>query len=213
MTSLKNPYVRVQRNGALSYGGSQMWSENKSIQVCGCGPVAALDTVLYLSGQNEHAMSLDDYNRELARLCRKYFPLVRPFGINGLLLAVGMNRLLREYGLPYRSFWAVSGGKFWDRIEELLRQDIPAVFSVGPNFPALWEKHRLTFYNKTPDGRYSPSSSAKAHYVCATGIDEEWLRISSWGRCYYIRRAEFDEYVRRHSASLVSNILMLRKLR
>lgn len=213
MIGLKHPYVRVLRNGSLSYGGSQMWSEDPTIRICGCGPVAALDTVLYLSGQNEHPISFDDYNRELSRLCRRYFPLIRPFGINGLFLAAGMNRLLRAYGLPYRSFWAVSGVRLWDRMEELLRQDIPVIFSVGPNFPALWEKHRLPFYAKTPDGRYSPTSSARSHYICATAMDEDWLRISSWGHCYYIRRGEFDDYVRRHSTSLVSNILMLRKVR
>lgn len=213
MIALKQPYVRVQKNGIVSYGGSQMWNESKSIRVCGCGPVAALDTVLYLSGQSADPIPQEDYNRELAKLCRKYFPLIQPFGINGLLLAVGMNRLLRKYGLPYRSFWAVSGGRFWDRMEELLGQDIPVIFSVGPSFPAVWEKHRLTFYVKKADGSYTPASSARAHYVCATGLDEEWLRISSWGRMYYVRRDEFDDYVRKHSASLVSNILMLRKTR
>ncbi len=212
MISLKKPYVRVMRNGVLSYGGSQMWSDSKTIQICGCGPVAALDTVLYLSAQQE-PLTQEQYNRELALLCRKYFPLIRPFGINGISLALGMNRLLRKYDLPYRAFWAVSRGKFWDRIEELLRQDIPAIFSVGPNFPALWEKHRLTFYAKSPDGRYSPASSAKAHYICATGMDDEWLRISSWGREYYVRREEYSEYIRRHSTSLVSNVLMLRHIR
>ena len=213
MTSLKHPYVQVLRNGTLSYGGSQMWSENKTIRLCGCGPVAALDTLLYLTGRNTQPIPFDEYDRKLSDLCRKYFPLIRPFGINGLFLAVGMNRLLRKYDLPYRAFWAISGGLFWKRVEDLLLQDVPVIFSVGPNFPAVWEKHRLTFYTRTPDGRCRPSSSAKSHYVCATGIDEEWLRISSWGHCYYIRRAEFTEYVRRHSASVVSNILMLRKIR
>ena len=61
------------------------------------------------------------------------------------------------------------------------------------------------------DGSYVPSSSAIAHYVTATGCDGDWLRISSWGSEYYIKRSEYDDYVRRHSASLVSNILMLRK--
>jgi hypothetical protein len=213
MISLKQPYVRIRRNGALSYGGSQMWNENKNIRVCGCGAVAALDTVLYLSGRKNEPMSPEEYNRELALLCRKYFPLLPPFGINGLSLALGMNLLLRKEGLPYRAFWAVSGSKFWDRIEELLQQDIPAIFSIGPNFPAVWGKQRLTFYVKSPDGRYTPASSARAHYVCATGLDKEWLHISSWGRAYFIRRAEFDEYVKKHSLALVSNILMLRKTR
>lgn len=211
MISLKNPYVRVSRNGALSYGGSQMWSDSRTIRTCGCGPVAALDTLLYLSGRQNEPISDEEYMRELTQLSRHYFPLIHPFGINGLLLAVGMNRVLKKNHLPYRAFWAVSGWKFWDRIQALLEQDIPAIFSIGPNFPAVWGKHRLTFYVLKADGSFAPAASTQAHYVCATGLDENWLRISSWGRAYFINRAEFDEYVKKHSAALVSNILMLRK--
>ena len=157
-------------------------------------------------------MSLAEYNRTLEDMCKRYFPLVKPLGINGLMLAAGMNRLLRKYRLPYRAFWAVSGRKFGPRVEGLLQQDLPVIFSVGPNFPAVWQKHRLTFYRKTADGVYVPSSSAKSHYITATGIDPEWLRISSWGTEYYINRREYDEYIHKHSTSLVSNILMLRRI-
>ena len=212
MLSLNRKYIQVERNGRLSYGGSQMWSPNKTIRVCGCGPVAVLDTVLYLSGRQSGGMSMEDYNRELAALCRSYFPLIRPVGINGVLLALGMNRLLRKYKLPYRAVWAVSAGKFWPRLESLLSQDIPVIFSVGPNFPALWKKHRLSLYRRRPDGSYFAASSAVAHYITATGFDGTWLRVSSWGGEYYINRAEYDEYIRRHSASLVSNMLMLRRI-
>ena len=211
MPDLQKPYVRIQKNGIRSYGGSQMWSSNRTIRVCGCGPVAVLDTVLYLSGRQAEGMSMEDYDRELSALCRSYFPLIRPVGINGLFLAAGMNLLLRKYKLPYRAFWAVSGGKFWSRMEDLLNQDIPVIFSIGPNFPAVWKNHRLTLYRKQPDGFFSPASSAVAHYITATGLDETWLRISSWGGEYYINRAEYDDYVRKHSAALVSNMLMLRR--
>jgi hypothetical protein len=211
MRSLQREYVRIERDGKLSYGGNQMWAEDKTLQLCGCGPVAVLDTILYLTGKQEKPISLEEYNRELKKLSRAYLPLIRPFGINGILLAVGMNLLLRRYKLPYRAFWAVSGRKFWDRVEELLAQDLPVIFSVGPNFPAIWRKHRLTFYARRADGSYYPAASAKSHYITATGCDEEWLRISSWGREYYIRRQEYDEYIRKYSAYLVSNVLMLRK--
>ena len=212
MLSLSKKYIQVERNGRLSYGGSQMWSENQTVKVCGCGPVAVLDTLLYLTNRQDRPMRLEEYNRTLEEMSRRYFPLVRPFGINGLMLAAGMNRLLRRYHLPYRAFWAVSGRKFWPRVEDLLRQDLPVIFSVGPNFPAVWQKHRLTFYRKSADGAYIPSSSAKSHYITATGIDPEWLRISSWGTEYYINRKEYDDYIRKHSTSIVSNILMLRRI-
>lgn len=213
MQNLKKPYVQVKRSSLSSYGGSQMWSSKKSVRLCGCGPVAVFDTILYLTGRQKEAIPEEEYNRELLALCRRYFPVLLPFGVNGFHLAVGMNLLLRRHGLPYRAYWAVSGRKFWDRISSLLEQDIPAVFSIGPNFPAVWSKHTLPLYRRQEDGGYRQSASAIAHYVTATGIDEEWLRISSWGEEYYIRRREYDEYVKKHSAALVSNILMLRKTR
>lgn len=213
MLGLRREYVRVIRNGRLSYGGSQMWSNSKTVQVCGCGPVAVLDMVLYLTGRQEKPIPLETYNQELEKLSHSCFPLIRPYGINGLLLAAGTNLLLRKYKLPYTAFWAVSGKKFWNRLEELLSQDIPAVFSVGPNFPAIWQKHRLQFYGKRADGTYYPACSVKSHYITATGCDEKWLRISSWGREYYINREEYDAYIKKHSAAAVCNILMLRRNR
>lgn len=212
MISLSKDYVRIERNGKMSYGGSQMWFDNSAIRVCGCGPVAVFDTLLYLTNRQKGTLSLEEYKRQLEEVSRRYFPLIKPFGINGILLAAGTNRILRRYHLPYRTFWAVSGRKFWPRVEDLLRQDLPVVFSVGPNFPAIWQKNRLTFYQKQANGSYVPVSSAKSHYITATGIDEEWLRISSWGNEYYIKRQEYDEYIRRHSTSIVSNILMFRKI-
>ena len=211
MLSLNRNYIQVERNGRLSYGGSQMWSDNPTVKICGCGPVAVLDTLLYLTHRQESPMSLAEYNRMLEEMSKRYFPLVRPFGINGLLLAAGMNRLLRRYRLPYRAFWAISGRKFWSRVEELLCQDLPVIFSVGPNFPAVWQKHRLTFYRKTAEGLYIPASSAKSHYITATGIDQDWLRISSWGRRYYVNRKEFEHYARRKSIPLVGNILYIER--
>ena len=45
-----------------------------------------------------------------------------------------------------------------------------------------------------------------------TGIDEKCLKISSWGREYYIDREEYMSYIRRHSGSLVSNIVKIRSV-
>ena len=55
-----------------------------------------------------------------------------------------------------------------------------------------------------------PAARTRAHYVIVTGIAGEWLRISSWGRMYYIRIAEYEDYVRRYSCPLFSNICFIR---
>ena len=127
-----------------------------------------------------------------------------------MLLAVGVNRLFHRYSLPYHSAWAWSGDLLWDRVTEMLMHDLPVILSIGPNFPAVWQKDRLPFYIRRGAERYVPASSAKSHYVIVTGLDETWARISSWGREFYINRREYDDFVRRHSSSLFSNILYIK---
>lgn len=211
MLSLRRSYPGVLKSNTVSYGGSQMWSEKKIIRECGCGPVAALDLLHYLTDTDTSTpLSLDRYNEELSYLCRRYLPLIPKSGLNGLTLAFGVNRLFHERGLPYRAIWAISGSRLWDRIWEMLMHDLPVILSIGPNFPVLWQKERLCFYTRRRDGGYVPSAAAKSHYVTVTGMDPDWLRISSWGREYYISRKEYEEFVKRHSSYLFSNLLYIK---
>ena len=210
--SLRGTYPRVRNDGRLTYGGSQMLAESKLIRGCGCGPVAALDLLHYLcDGDDAPPLPLDHYNKELESLCRSYFPLIPQSGINGLMLALGVNRLFLRRHLPCRAVWAVSGSRLWERVREMLVNDLPVILSIGPNFPAVWKKDRLPFYSRRDDGSYVRSSSAKSHYVTVTGLDDEWARISSWGREYYIRRSEYDDFVKRHSSQVFSNILYIKR--
>ena len=212
MLTLRRPYPQVQAGARIGYGGNQMWAENENIRQCGCGPVAALDLLHYLSPDDSRSpLPLYAYNAELQMICRRYLPLIPRSGINGLMLAVGVNRLFHHRGLPYYAVWACSGGRLWERVREMLEQDIPVILAVGPNFPLVWQKNRLRFYIKTADGAFCPASAAKSHYVTVTGMDDDWLRIASWGREYYISKREYEAYIRRHSSYLFSNILYIRR--
>ena len=213
MLGLKYPYLHVSDGVRLSYGGSQMRSGRAVIRKCGCGPVAAVDTIWYLEhrGQTE-AVNLSDYNAVLSAYCSRYFPLIPPFGINGFVFAVGLNRLLFEHRLPYRAYWMLSGARLWARVEDMLSRDLPVILSVGPNFPAFWQNNRLHFYIKAPDGSYRKAAATKGHFVTATGIDSDWVRISSWGREYYINRCEYDRYTKDNSHYAFSNLLYLREI-
>ena len=212
MLSLRSPFPRVRRGNQIVYGGNQMWSDRPMIQKVGCGPVAALDLLHYLSGDTgRQPLPLEDYNRELAVLCRRYLPLIPYSGINGVSLALGLNILFRRRGLPYHAAWAFSGTKLWDRVREMLERDVPVILSIGPNFPLIWQRERLPFYSYRPDGSFVRSSSAKSHYVTVTGIDDTWVRISSWGREFYINREEYDDFVRKHSTPLFSNVLYVKR--
>ena len=225
MTEIKNGYVCVFDGSEPSYGGSQMRSPDKSIARCGCGGVAALDLLLYLdryhcadsvpefraARQDEISLVLsnEQYQHLLKQLIRKYLPVIPPFGMNGITLAAGVNLFFHRHKMPYRARWGVSGKKIWQKAEEMLDKDIPVIMAVGPNFPFFWRDHKAAFYSETADGALCCAAQVKAHFVSLTGIDSELLKISSWGRMYYVRRREFETYVRRYSINYFSSILYI----
>ncbi len=47
--TLKGEYISVLKDGRLSYGGSQRWSDSPVLRGYGCGVIAALDLLLYLA--------------------------------------------------------------------------------------------------------------------------------------------------------------------
>ena len=222
MLELQHPYISVDIHGKLSYGGGQQYSNDPMIRRCGCGIIAATDLLLYLSAWHPHGaiayfdellesrpISFPSYTRCISRIHQRYFPMIPYAGINGLMLMAGVQRFLHEQKMPYSARWCFSPGSLWSRTETMLRQDIPVVMSVGPNFPQIWGSRRVGFYIKTGDGSFIPSAGAKQHYFTVTGMDKDWLRISSWGRQYYIFRKDFEEYVHRYSLSFVSNVLLV----
>jgi hypothetical protein len=221
---LKHPYLSVAYAQGESYGGSQSQQPDRTEQAVGCGVIAALDLLLYLSRFHGAPVSLiraealpgegplppEQYKR-LAHLLRKaYLPLVPGHGINGVLLALGLDRCFWKDRLPYRAFWGVPYRRLWDEMARMLDQDLPVILAVGPNFPLLWQRHALRLYRGTDEGA-AAGAAVHAHYLTVTGMDDAWLRVSSWGQLFYIRRSEFLSYVSAHSARLLSNILVLRR--
>ena len=222
--SLKHTYISVAADGTASYGGNQMRSANGTERAVGCGLIAGLDLLLYLSRYHlqdtpdaaplpfdGEAIPDERYWALVSSLRKKYLPLIPRHGINGLFLALGLNAWFLKHRFPFRAFWAVPYPRLWNSIRDMLERDLPVVISVGPNLPLIWQRHKLRFYIKTPSGSYLPGPQTLAHYVTVTGMDEEWLRVSSWGRMYYINCREYLLYVKEHSAKLVSNILVIRK--
>ncbi len=228
MLSLQNPYISIESDRGPSYGGSQLFSENHMLSRCGCGVIAAADALLYLARyHNPHQVSfLGDlpermpaplpcsaYNELIMRLRQRFFPLIPYLGINGVMLMTGMQSFFREYDYPYSARWCISRSRMWSRIERMLREDIPVIMSVGPNFPVLWGRHRACFYLQKIDGSLVPAAHVKAHYFTVTGMNDQWVRVSSWGRMLYLNRDEFETYVRENSAGFISNILSIESKR
>lgn len=223
MTQLKNPIVSVLHDGGATYGGSQRLFENDTMRRAGCGVVAAADLLLYLAlyhacptaltGKPEsNEISLENYIRLCEKLRRRYLPVIPRFGKTGVDLAIGLNAIFSHYRLPYRARWCAGQEKLFDRAEAMLSADIPVIISVGQNFPFAWGKEYLSLYTRRSDGSFVRSCGVKAHYMTLTGMDELWLRLSSWGREYYIRRSEYLSYSRLHSLSLTCNILLVEKI-
>ena len=211
---LRSPYVSIALPDGDSTGGSQMWSDRFAVKRCGCGAVAAYDLVLYLENRDgltfAYPGSRQEYCRELDKIQKKYFPVLYPNGINGLTLAAGLNRMLHDRHLPYHAFWGVSGKKIFHRIAGMLEKDIPVILAIGPNFPYVWHKNKLKLYQKNGAGKFVRTATVKGHYVTVLELEEDWIRISSWGRSYYLRLSEFSDYVNFHSNYLISNIICVR---
>lgn len=223
MQELKHPYITVAKEHKHFYGGSQMLSASPNMREVGCGVIAALDLLLYLCRFHEGCGSgffaeaaadgvidSEEYDALAQRLSRRYFPLIPKLGINGLMLAAGLNVFFRRYGFPLRARWGVGSRRLFEEIEEQLAQDLPVILSIGPNFPLIWKKDTLCFYLPGHEDGSGSACSVRAHYVTVTGIDGRYLHISSWGRPYLIDREEYLRYIRRSSGSLVSNFVHLR---
>ncbi len=213
---LYHPYPAVYTSEGMSVGGSQIWSGNRVVRKCGCGPVAAYDLYCYLknyhSGQPyDPARNTAEYCSRLEKVQRRYFPLLYPSGINGYLLTMGLNRLFHDSALPWHASWCSSGSLLFERIKAMLSEDIPVILSIGPNFPFFWQKHTLPLYQKNRRGILQRATAVCGHYVTVLAIDSDCMTVSSWGRQYIIRLDEYRAFVRKHSNSLFSNIVLIKK--
>lgn len=209
MPELKRPYPRIQYGETGSCGGNQGWFADGNFRRCGCGVVACADTLLYLRGRT--GLPREEYIHYVNSL-RKYFPLIPYRGIDGVRLAAGMNMCLRRASIPLRALWSASGRRFWDRLAAMLADDLPAILSIGPNFPRVWGAEELMLYRGAEDGGYVGAGRVKAHFLTATGLDGERIRVSSWGQELYIERAAYERYMRVSSTALLTNLLQLRRL-
>lgn len=225
MLQLKNRYIAVGTEQIRSFGGSQMLSASQNMREVGCGVIAALDLLLYLcrfhsgcggeffaEAAADGVIDREEYDALAQKLSRRYFPIIPKLGVNGLMLAAGLNLFFRRYGFPFRAAWGLGSRHLFETIEEQLAQDLPVILSVGPNFPLLWKKDTVCLYSAVPGSEPKSVCTVRAHYVTVTGIDEEWLTVSSWGRAYRISRKEYLGYIRRSSGSIVSNIVRLRRI-
>lgn len=221
--TLKHPFMRVQTEDGRSYGGNQSWLPHAYLRGAGCGVISATDTLLYMCSYHESCrkqrpdtdpdfLTKERYVETASAMAKRYFPVFPHFGINGLMLVLGMNFYFIHRKLPFRASWGVPAERLWATIDDMLDNDIPVILSVGPNFPKIWKKEKLPFYTKRADGAYIEAAKTKAHYVTVTERDGTWLTISSWGKKYYVNLMEYRAYIKRHSSGLVSNLVYIKSI-
>lgn len=219
--SLSRPIISVIHDGETSYGGSQRLFDDPTMRGYGCGVIGGADLLYYLAltrpqwaspytGRPDGSpVSFQSYERLCSRLRRDFMPIIPHFGKTGPALAAGLNLYFSRYGIPLRARWCVSHEKLFERIAGMLQADLPVIFSVGANFPNFFGKHRVKLYSRTADGCMRPTASTCGHFMTVTGLDDDFLRVSSWGREYYISRSEYLGYTKRYGSSITSNIMYL----
>lgn len=207
MKTLSKPFLKVKSKRETAYGGNQGWFSRGFLKKYGCGVVSAADVLLCLEGKTY--VTEEEFLEFAGMLWKYYFPVIPGWGMNGITLMCGLNRYFHKNGMNYRSFWCLSEKKMIARIDAMLDQGIPVIFSVGPNFPKIWGKEKLSLYRKDGQGNYAEAAKTKAHYMIITGRDGRWLEVSSWGKKYYIHKAEYDGYVKKFSSFLFSNIVCI----
>lgn len=244
-------FINVCDNNKVYYGGDQRWFRRNYMKRSACGVVACANIVACTGKAARSGMpascgiiaiadsgdssalniSMQDYMRLLKSISH-YLPVIPKAGINGITLTIGLNIYFRMKGIHLKARWGTFPSRIFKEIERMLSQGIPVILAIGPGFPFLQKKGKLTLYSKVhssnascskaanhcssssaisagSDSTYIPASSAYAHYVTITGIDEQWLKVSSWGRCYYIKKAEYTDYCKKYSNFLFSNILVI----
>ncbi len=154
---------------------------------------------------------LAEFNRACMRLCRGFLRPLPHMGMTGTAVAFGRNREFRRRGIPYRASWCFRAGPMWERMESMLRADLPVILAIGLNLPRFWRRKKLTLYRRRPDGSMRPAARTNAHFVTVTAMDDEWLTVSSWGSEFYLNRAQYEDYVKRFSSPWFSNIVLLRQ--
>ena len=221
--ALKSVYPGIRQAGRVSFGGNQRQLKSAVLQHCGCGVVATLDLIRYLHLYHPDCRTdffagvadTPDLPEPVYDLCaqrmRHFVPVLYPIGSTGFSLAAGLNRYFKRHNVPLKASWGVSKDRIWQEIEDMLERDLPVILSVGNQFPVFWKKKGAQLYRRSGEA-LKQSVHVHAHYVTVVGIDDAWLRISSWGQEYYLAREEFLRYRDKESMNLLCNIVCLRHI-
>lgn len=215
---LYNSFLMVKDKCNTYFGGNQAWCDKKYMQKSGCGVVGCANFILYQRmNTNDFSCNVEKYHiskknylQFVEHLRKYYLPVIPGIGMSGIQMSIGINLYFFKNRMKMIARWGCIHWKIWDKIQSMLKQDMPVIMSIGPNFPNTFGRHKLNLYVKNAD-KYEYCENVNAHYVTVTAIQDEWVEISSWGRKLYFSKKEYEQYVKKHSNWLFSNILVISK--
>jgi hypothetical protein len=189
--------------------------------------------------KNDNEIQYTDYTSYVRFVNTDYTKTRRVLAVLGPAAASAINSYSKYYGLGLKASWKLSLNYYemYDLIEEMLSKDIPVILSIGPNTPKLWGKKGIPFYElkeidyqepkedspeATQEGSkpyyyHAVNQSINSHYVTVTALIKDevtgriMLRISSWGRQYYINYEEYWDYIENTGGTFTSSIIYLKE--
>lgn len=185
--------------------------------------------------QNDKLVKYENYNQYVRQINNYYTNTRHIIAVLGPKVASAINSYSDDYGLSLKAAWRwkLTYYDMLDIIEEMLYMDIPIILSIGPNSPKLWGKRGVPFYERKeidyhdsddnsdvktkPYYYHAVKQAVNSHYVVVTGIIKDdiagriMLRISSWGKMYFINYEEYRDYIDTAGSTWTSSLVQLRK--
>jgi len=193
------PVSCLDKRGLGSYGGSQMWYQDKVLVNSGCGIIAGLEVLLDLQGVKE--IDMDKYLELMNETSSFIKPLRLPFKVDtvkvfgktfmgslGVMfwsLKHGLKKITRNQGIDCKIKSYTFG--FEQRTIDLVKKGIPVILLIRAPFDNVM----MYRDNGKPSG-----IKLGQHYVIVTDYDEErgLFVISSWGEKYKIDPADLKKF-------------------
>ncbi len=193
-----------------------------------------------LAINKENKINHSDYIAYLRHINTEYTK-TRPYlAVLGPAAAYAINSYSKDYGLGLKASWkwCLTYFDMYHLIEEMLRKDIPVILSIGPNTPKLWGRKGIPFYVLKEIDYLEPRENTEenseeiskpyyyhavhqnvcGHYVTVTALikdeitDRIMLRISSWGKQYYINYEEYWDYIENIGGTFTSSMIEIKEI-
>ncbi|SHJ56236.1 hypothetical protein [Parasporobacterium paucivorans] len=204
----------------------------------GCGLIAVGDIFLHLARtdsryrtpytsmilRDEAEPSVAEYKRYIQSLYRKYVWFIPGPGMWVMHLVWMMNQYFKGNGMDLKARWRFPPTRGWRKsvIKKSLKNHLPVILLLGRTrgeiFLLMKNKIGLNLYADEECSRIL-KTGVKNHYVVVTdilqkpGTKKTVLKISSWGKLYYIDYDEYCRYVSRYGDPITSSMIIIDKRR